>query len=208
MMNVDDTRSENYVDPRIPASCINCGTGGIFNNTCMVCKRFNESLELDEAHLRRSANRMHRTHPTFGEGSTWIAPLFYEIKTTDTRSCLVQTYVSASKVAEAMLDRLAKTEDFPVDAEGVHTTDFEPSVRKVFFNYGNLQNGTSSRASIVRNVPVLLADVLPGEGGTQEALPGNRTRYSNYPWNGVVQYGPYRIQGVGTPLPCLGNGVV
>lgn len=205
VMNDDGTMSEDYIDPLIPASCTNCGHCGIFNNHCTVCLTYNQSLELDEAHLRRSTRTMHCTHPTFGEGSSWTTPLFYEIKTTDTRSFLVQTYASSSKAAAAMVKRLEKTEDFPVDARGVHTTDFESSVRSAFFNRGNPQKGVSSGDN--RKLRDLLSDVIPGEGGTRDSSK-NKTRYRNCPWNGIVQYGPYHIQGVGTPLPCLGNRVV
>ena len=206
VLNDDGTMSEDYINPLIPASCTNCGNCGTFNSYCTVCRSFNESLELDEAHLVRDYFTMHCTNPTFGQGSSWISPYFYHTKVVNNRRFLTGTYTTAKSACEAMVENLAKTEDFPLDAEGVHTTDFEPSLRNAFFNSGDPEQGTGSRT--VRKLRGLLLDVIPGEGGTQEYLGGNRTRYRNYPWDGVVQYGPYRIQSVGTPLPCLGNRVV
>jgi len=200
VMNRDGTMSENRIDPLIPASCtnFNCGHCGQLNSHCTACQAFNKSLEPDEEHLKRNRRTMHCTHSTFGPGSSWNIPLLYETKDVGGRTVFVQTYVGWDNASNAILKRLTKTEEFPVDAGGVHTTDFEPLVRDAFFNHGDPHRGVSG----YRKIRDFLSDVIPGEGGTIESSRSSKTR-KNFPWDGVIQYGPYRIQSVGTPLPIL-----
>lgn len=200
VMNHDGTMSENRIDPLIPASCTNCGRCGQLNSDCTTCAQYNKSLEPDEEHLKRNVRSMHNTRPTFGLGSNWKTIFLYETKDVGGRTRFVKTYVGTECAAKAIIERLSNTEDFPVDAGGVHTTDFEPLVRNAFFNYGNPHKGVSGH---YRKLKKLLDDVIPGEGGTSESSRSGSITRKNFPWDGVVQYGPYRIQSVGTPLPIL-----